>query len=139
MEIKKVVIPVAGWGTRSLPATKNIPKELLPVYNKPVVQYVVEEAQVSGLNDVVFVTNRNKTIIEDHFDYNLAWRTCCNVRQAGDARAGSGRGRDGQHHLRAPEKAARSRPRRVVRPGGVKNDPFASWSVTTSCSAWNRA
>jgi UTP--glucose-1-phosphate uridylyltransferase len=72
MEIKKVVIPVAGWGTRSLPATKNIPKEMLPVYNKPVVQYVVEEAQVSGLTDVVFVTNRNKTIIEDHFDYNLA-------------------------------------------------------------------
>jgi UTP--glucose-1-phosphate uridylyltransferase len=71
MEIKKVVIPVAGWGTRSLPATKNIPKEMLPVYNKPVVQYVVEEAQASGLQDVVFVTNRNKTIIEDHFDYNL--------------------------------------------------------------------
>ena len=72
MEIKKVVIPVAGWGTRSLPATKNIPKEMLPVYNKPVVQYVVEEAQISGLTDVVFVTNRSKTIIEDHFDYNLA-------------------------------------------------------------------
>jgi len=72
MEIKKVVIPVAGWGTRSLPATKNIPKEMLPVYNKPIVQYVVEEAQASGLQDVVFVTNRNKTIIEDHFDYNLA-------------------------------------------------------------------
>ena len=71
MEIKKVVIPVAGWGTRSLPATKNIPKEMLPVYNKPIVQYVVEEAQASGLQDVVFVTNRNKTIIEDHFDYNL--------------------------------------------------------------------
>ena len=72
MEIKKVVIPVAGWGTRSLPATKNIPKEMLPVYNKPIVQYVVEEAQASGLQDVVFVTNQNKTIIEDHFDYNLA-------------------------------------------------------------------
>ena len=72
MEIKKVVIPVAGWGTRSLPASKNIPKEMLPVYNKPVIQYVVEEAQASGLTDVVFVTNQNKTIIEDHFDYNLA-------------------------------------------------------------------
>ncbi len=72
MEIKKVVVPVAGWGTRSLPATKNVPKEMLPVYNKPVVQYVVEEAQGAGLTDVVFVTNRNKTIIEDHFDYNLA-------------------------------------------------------------------
>lgn len=71
VNIRKVVIPVAGWGTRSLLATKNIPKEMLPVYNKPVVQYVVEEAQKSGIGDVVFVTNRDKKIIEDHFDYNL--------------------------------------------------------------------
>lgn len=72
MLIRKVVIPVAGWGTRSLPATKNIPKEMLPVFRKPTVQYVVEEAMLSGLTDVVFVNNQNKTIIEDHFDYNLA-------------------------------------------------------------------
>ncbi len=71
MNIRKVIIPVAGWGTRSLPATKNIPKEMLPVYNRPAVQYVVEEAIRSGLNDVVFVTNRDKKIIEDHFDHNL--------------------------------------------------------------------
>ena len=69
--IKKVVIPVAGWGTRSLPASKNIPKEMLPIYNKPVIQYVVEEAQRSGVEDVIFVTNRDKSVIEDHFDYNL--------------------------------------------------------------------
>ncbi|MEF2146129.1 MAG: UTP--glucose-1-phosphate uridylyltransferase GalU [Desulfovibrionaceae bacterium] len=68
MHIKKVVIPVAGWGTRSLPATKNIPKEMLPVYRKPVVQYIVEEGIQAGLEDVVFVTNQNKKIIEDHFD-----------------------------------------------------------------------
>jgi UTP--glucose-1-phosphate uridylyltransferase len=72
MEITKVVVPVAGWGTRSLPATKNVPKEMLPIFKKPVIQYVVEEAQSAGLKDVVFITNRNKTIIEDHFDYNLA-------------------------------------------------------------------
>ncbi|THB66741.1 MAG: UTP--glucose-1-phosphate uridylyltransferase [Desulfovibrio sp.] len=72
MQISKVIIPVAGWGTRSLPATKNIPKEMLPIYNKPVVQYVVEEAMYSGLTDVVFINNRDKKIIEDHFDYNLA-------------------------------------------------------------------
>jgi len=72
MRINKVVIPVAGWGTRSLPATKNIPKEMLPVYKKPVVQYVVEEAMLSGLSDVVFVINRDKKIILDHFDYNLS-------------------------------------------------------------------
>lgn len=71
MNIRKVVIPVAGWGTRSLPASKNIPKEMLPVYNKPVVQYVVEEAIRAGVEDVVFVTNRDKSVIEDHFDYNL--------------------------------------------------------------------
>ena len=71
MNIRKVVIPVAGGGTRSLPASKNIPKEMLPIYNKPVVQYVVEEAMQAGVKDVVFVTNRDKTVIEDHFDYNL--------------------------------------------------------------------
>lgn len=67
----KVVIPVAGWGTRSLPATKNIPKEMLPIYNKPVIQYVVEEAQRAHIKDVIFVTNRDKNVIEDHFDHNL--------------------------------------------------------------------
>ena len=65
-DIRKVVIPVAGWGTRSLPATKNIPKEMLPIYNKPVIQYVVEEAQRAHI-----VTNRDKNVIEDHFDHNL--------------------------------------------------------------------
>ena len=59
-DIRKVVIPVAGWGTRSLPATKNIPKEMLPIYNKPVIQYVVEEAQRAHIKDVIFVTNRDK-------------------------------------------------------------------------------
>ncbi len=70
-KIRKVIIPVAGWGTRSLPASKNIPKEMLPIYNKPVIQYVVEEAIQSKIKDVIFVTNRDKKVIEDHFDYNL--------------------------------------------------------------------
>lgn len=70
-DIRKVVIPVAGWGTRSLPATKNIPKEMLPIHNKPVIQYVVEEAQRAHIKDVIFVTNRDKNVIEDHFDHNL--------------------------------------------------------------------
>ena len=70
-DIRKVVIPVAGWGTRSLPATKNIPKEMLPIYNKPVIQYVVEEAQRAHIKDVIFVTNRDTNVIEDHFDHNL--------------------------------------------------------------------
>jgi len=71
MDIKKAVIPVAGWGTRSLPATKNVPKEMLPIFRKPIVQYIVEEGIEAGLTDVVFVTNQNKTIIEDHFDRNF--------------------------------------------------------------------
>ena len=70
MEIRKVVIPVAGWGTRSLPASKNIPKEMLPVYNKPVVQYIVEEAVSAGIQEVILITNRDKSVIEDHFDHN---------------------------------------------------------------------
>jgi len=72
MQVTKVVIPVAGWGTRSLPATKNVPKEMLPVYRKPAVQYVVEEAMHAGLTDVVFVSNQYKRVLEDHFDHNLS-------------------------------------------------------------------
>ena len=71
MDIKKAVIPVAGWGTRSLPATKNVPKEMLPIFRKPIVQYIVEEGIEAGISDVIFVTNQNKTIIEDHFDRNF--------------------------------------------------------------------
>ena len=70
-DIRKDVIPEAGWGTRYLPATKNIPKQMLPIYNKPVIQYVVEEAQRAHIKDVIFVTNRDKSVIEDYFDHNL--------------------------------------------------------------------
>lgn len=70
-KISKVVMPVAGLGTRSLPASKNIPKEMLSVFNKPVIQYVVEEALEASLSDVVFITGRDKTALEDHFDHNL--------------------------------------------------------------------
>ncbi len=68
MEIKKVVIPAAGWGTRFLPQTKAMPKEMLPVVDKPVIQYVVEEAVNSGLKDIVIITGYHKRSIEDHFD-----------------------------------------------------------------------
>lgn len=62
------VIPVAGWGTRSLPASKSIPKEMLPVFDRPIVQYVVEEAADSGAKNIVLVTSKGKSAIEDHFD-----------------------------------------------------------------------
>lgn len=68
MEIKKVVIPAAGWGTRFLPATKAMPKEMLPIIDKPVIQYVVEEAVASGIQDVIMITGWQKRAIEDHFD-----------------------------------------------------------------------
>ena len=66
--VTKAVIPVAGLGTRFLPATKAMPKEMLPVVDKPAIQYVVEEAVAAGLTDVLMVTGRNKTALENHFD-----------------------------------------------------------------------
>ena len=69
--IKKAVIPVAGLGTRFLPATKAQPKEMLPIVDKPVIQYIVEEAVAAGISQIIFVTGRHKRAIEDHFDRNL--------------------------------------------------------------------
>lgn len=70
-EVRKVVIPVAGLGTRFAPATKAIPKEMLPVVDTPAIQYVVEEAVAAGLTDVLMVTGRGKGAIEDHFDHMI--------------------------------------------------------------------
>lgn len=67
-KVRKAVIPVAGFGTRFLPATKAMPKEMLPIVDKPVIQYLVEEAVASGIEDIVFITGRGKRAIEDHFD-----------------------------------------------------------------------
>lgn len=67
--VRKAVLPVAGMGTRFLPATKAVPKEMLPVVDKPVVQYAVEEAMEAGVEQFIFVTGRGKYVIEDHFDH----------------------------------------------------------------------
>ena len=67
-KIKKAVFPVAGFGSRFLPATKSIPKEMLPIVDKPLIQYAVEEAIEAGINEIIFITGRNKRAIEDHFD-----------------------------------------------------------------------
>ena len=69
--VRKAVFPVAGFGTRFLPATKAMPKELLPIVNKPLIQYAVEEAVRAGIDTLIFVTGRNKRAIEDHFDANI--------------------------------------------------------------------
>jgi UTP--glucose-1-phosphate uridylyltransferase len=66
--IRKAVIPAAGLGTRFLPATKSMPKEMLPIIDKPVIQYVVEEAIASGIDDIIIITGRGKRAIEDYFD-----------------------------------------------------------------------
>lgn len=68
MRVRKAVIPAAGWGTRFLPATKAQPKEMLPIVDKPAIQYIIEEAVASGIEDIIFITGRNKKALEDHFD-----------------------------------------------------------------------
>ncbi len=69
-QIRKAVFPVGGLGTRFLPATKAMPKEMLPVVDKPLIQYAVEEAQAAGIEEFIFVTGRSKSAIEDHFDHS---------------------------------------------------------------------
>ena len=71
MKIKKAIIPAAGLGTRVLPASKAMPKEMLPIVDKPAIQYIVEEAVKAGITDILIITNRGKGIIEDHFDYAI--------------------------------------------------------------------
>ncbi|MEN3088578.1 UTP--glucose-1-phosphate uridylyltransferase GalU [Staphylococcus pseudoxylosus] len=68
MKIKKAIIPAAGLGTRFLPATKAMPKEMLPILDKPTIQYIVEEAVAAGIEDIIIVTGKHKRAIEDHFD-----------------------------------------------------------------------
>ena len=68
MKVRKAVIPAAGLGTRVLPATKAMPKEMLTIVDKPAIQYIVEEAVKSGITDILIITNRGKDVIEDHFD-----------------------------------------------------------------------
>lgn len=70
MKIKKAVIPAGGLGTRVLPASKSVPKEMLNVVDKPVIQYLVEEAVAAGIEDILIITNRGKGVIEDHFDHS---------------------------------------------------------------------
>ena len=70
MKVRKAVIPAAGLGTRFLPATKAMPKEMVPIVDKPTIQFIVEEAKKSGIEDILIVTGKNKRSIEDHFDAN---------------------------------------------------------------------
>ena len=71
MKITKAIIPAAGLGTRVLPASKSVPKEMLNIVDKPAIQYLVEEAAASGITDILVITNRGKGVIEDHFDHSF--------------------------------------------------------------------
>mgnify|MGYP001585048082 CR=1 FL=1 len=71
MRVKKAIIPAAGLGTRFLPATKAQPKEMLPIVDKPTIQYIIEEAVQSGIEEILIITGRNKRAIEDHFDKSV--------------------------------------------------------------------
>jgi len=68
MKVKKAIIPAAGWGTRMLPATKSVPKEMLPVADKPIIHYNIEEISAAGIEDVLIITNRGKSAMEEYFD-----------------------------------------------------------------------
>lgn len=83
--LRKAVFPVAGLGTRFLPATKAMPKEMLPVVDKPLIQYAVEEARDAGIEEFIFVTGRAKSAIEDHFDHSFELEQTLRERQATEA------------------------------------------------------
>lgn len=96
--VRKAVFPVAGLGTRFLPATKAIPKEMLTVVDKPVIQYVVDEARAAGIEHFIFVTGRNKAVIEDHFDIQFELNDTLRKREKLDELASlrAGQPRPGQ-------------------------------------------
>jgi len=81
MRVRKAVIPVAGLGTRFLPASKAIPKEMLTVVDRPTIQYIVEEAVASGIEEVILITSEGKSAIENHFDYNFHLDTVLNAKK----------------------------------------------------------
>jgi UTP--glucose-1-phosphate uridylyltransferase len=84
MKVRKAIIPAAGFGTRFLPATKAQPKEMLPIVDKPTIQYIVEEAVDSGIEDILIITGRNKRAIEDHFDRNAELEQFLSNKGKGD-------------------------------------------------------
>ena len=125
MLVNKAIFPVAGLGTRFLPATKAQPKEMLPVVDKPLIQYAVEEAYAAGMREMIFVTGRHKRPIEDHFDMTFELEEA--LEQAGKdellRRRAQRQARRHGVHLRAPGAGAGPRPRGAVRRSG--------WSATS--------
>jgi len=127
MKIRKAVFPVAGLGTRVLPATKAMPKEMLTIVDKPLIQHVVDEAREAGIEHFIFVTGRNKGVIEDHFDrvFELDATLEARGQEGRDGDSGPRPARSRRHELHAAAGAARPRPRGVVRRDIVGDEPFA--------------
>lgn len=126
-KVRTAVFPVAGLGTRFLPATKAIPKEMLTVVDRPLIQYVVDEARDAGIENFIFVTGRNKGAIEDHFDHQFELETNLETRGKKDELAGLHR------DMLKPGQASFTRQQRPLGLGHavwcarelVKNEPFA--------------
>ena len=115
--IRKAVLPVAGLGTRFLPATKSIPKEMLTVVDRPILQHVVDEARAAGIEQFIFVTGRNKGVIEDHFD--MSYELEDTLKRRGKTKEYEALMADlpegGRRLVHPPAGPARPRPRRLVR------------------------
>ena len=119
-KITKAVFPVAGLGSRFLPATKASPKEMLPIVDKPLIQYAVEEAAAAGITDMIFITGRNKRAIEDHFDKAYELETELALRNKTELLELVQSAAPPRHqlHLHPPDRGARPRPRGAVRRAG---------------------
>ena len=124
MRVRKAVIPAAGLGTRFLPATKATPKEMIPLVDKPGIQYVVEEAVAAGITDILIVTGRSKKTVEDHFDRSPELEATLGGGGK-DERPGrdAGHRRDGRRPLRPPGRAARA------------SATPSAWPATTSATS----
>ena len=140
LKVTKAVFPVAGLGTRFLPATKASPKEMLPVVDKPLIQYAVEEAMAAGITEMIFVTGRSKRAIEDHFDksYEIEAELEARGKQKLLDLVRSIKPMPCRLFLRAPGRIARSRPRRVVRGKNGWRQSVRPDSRMTCCTAHRR-
>lgn len=132
--LRKAVLPVAGRGTRLLPATRAVPKELLPIVDRPLLEFAVEEALAAGLDQIIFITARNKSAIEDHFDgwvgANGARPTFATVRQAAPKGLGDA--------ILQAEKIVGSEPFAVLLPDDLVVDPASGIGTLTSLFADKR-
>ena len=116
--VTKAVLPVAGFGTRFLPATKSVPKEILPLVDRPLIQYTIDEARAAGIKEFIFVTSRGKSALEDYFDSAPELEAALQEGGKTEAprRAQADRHAERHRRLRPPAGAPRPRPRGLVRP-----------------------